>query len=124
MIGLLLAPYPYHIADCKLDDHLPCFQLQLHPFKLSFSDFLIRTGLHLEPDKFLTAVKWWLGLDSSRGSCCALGLNSSLGHQVLSCKCEGDFISQHNHTSESNLGTVLRSCSLLCAARSSADLFQ
>ena len=42
-------------------------------------------GLHLEPSVFQVAVKWWLGLDTSNGSLCALCPNNALdplGHHA------------------------------------------
>ena len=57
-------------------------------------------GLHLEPSVFQVAVKWWLGLDTSNGSQCALCPNSTLdplGHHATTCKKGGDVVIRHNH---------------------------
>ena len=57
-------------------------------------------GLHLEPSVFQVAVKWWLGLDISNGSQCALCPNSALdplGHHATTCKKGGDVVICHNH---------------------------
>ena len=56
-------------------------------------------GLHLEPSVFQVAVKWWLGLDTSNGSLCALCPNSALdplGHHATTCKKGGDVVTRHN----------------------------
>ena len=56
-------------------------------------------GLHLEPSVFQVAVKWWLSLDTSIGSQCALCPNSALdplGHHATTCK-KGDVVICHNH---------------------------
>ena len=37
-------------------------------------------GLHMDPPVFQVAVKWWLGLDRSESSQCALCLGSTLDH--------------------------------------------
>ena len=55
-------------------------------------------GLHLLPSVFQVAVKWWLGLDTSNGSLCALCPNNALdplGHHATTCK-EGDVVTRHN----------------------------
>ena len=56
-------------------------------------------GLHLEPSVFQVAVKWWLGLDTSNGSLCALCPNNALdplGHHATTCKKGGDVVTRHN----------------------------
>eukprot|EP00731_Ephydatia_muelleri_P019820 Em0012g645a len=56
-------------------------------------------GLHLEPSVFQVAVKWWLGLDTSNGSLCALCPNNALdplGHHATTCKKGGDIVTRHN----------------------------
>ncbi|KAL5499464.1 hypothetical protein EMCRGX_G010890 [Ephydatia muelleri] len=45
------------------------------------------------------AIKWWLGLDTSEGSQCALCPGSTLdhlGHHAVTCKYGGDVVSRHN----------------------------
>ena len=39
------------------------------------------------------AIKWWLGLDTSEGSQCAL---DHLGHHAVTCKYGGNVVSRHN----------------------------
>ncbi|KAL5500379.1 hypothetical protein EMCRGX_G011931 [Ephydatia muelleri] len=56
-------------------------------------------GLHLEPSVFQVAVKWWLGLDTSNGSLCALCPNNALdplGHLATTCNKGGDVVTRHN----------------------------
>ncbi|KAL5497570.1 hypothetical protein EMCRGX_G014066 [Ephydatia muelleri] len=56
-------------------------------------------GLHLDPPVFQVAIKWWLGLDTSKGSQCALCPGSTLdhlGHHAVTCKYGGDVVSRHN----------------------------
>eukprot|EP00731_Ephydatia_muelleri_P013255 Em0007g565a len=46
-------------------------------------------GLHLDPNELQIAVKWWLGLDTSRGSSCDLCPDVALdplGHHAAQCK--------------------------------------
>ena len=65
----------------------------------------IGLGFHLEPEEFHIAVKWWLGLDISYGSQCALCPGSCLdplGHHATTCKRGGDAIFRH-----SNLQNIL-----------------
>ena len=58
-------------------------------------------GLHMDPPVFQVAIKWWLGLDTSEGSQCALCPGSALdhlGHHAVTCtsKYGGDVVSRHN----------------------------
>ncbi|KAL5506838.1 hypothetical protein EMCRGX_G008585 [Ephydatia muelleri] len=56
-------------------------------------------GLHLNPPVFQVAVKWWLGLDISEGSQCALCPGNALdhlGHHAVTCKYGGDVVSCYN----------------------------
>ena len=56
-------------------------------------------GLHLDPPVHQTAIKWWLGLDTSQGSQCALcpGIAlDPLGHHAITCKRGGDVVTRHN----------------------------
>eukprot|EP00731_Ephydatia_muelleri_P015211 Em0008g931a len=56
-------------------------------------------GLHLDPPVFQVAIKWWLGLDTSEGSQCALCPGSTLDHldhHAVTCKYGGDVVSRHN----------------------------
>ena len=102
----------------KLDDHLfiSIFSSALLPDKaclLSISasqaaSWLSVTpseglGLHLDPPIFQAVNKWWLGIDTSKGSPCALCPDSVLdlyGHHTITCKRGGDVLSRHNNSSE------------------------
>eukprot|EP00731_Ephydatia_muelleri_P011109 Em0006g3a len=56
-------------------------------------------GLHFEPNQYNVALKWWLGLDTSCGSCCAFCPDSildPLGHHASTCKRGGDAVLRHN----------------------------
>eukprot|EP00731_Ephydatia_muelleri_P034365 Em0056g24a len=56
-------------------------------------------NLHLEPNEFQIAVKWWLGMDVSFGSCCPHCPDHRLdllGHHALTCKHKGDVVLRHN----------------------------
>eukprot|EP00731_Ephydatia_muelleri_P019513 Em0012g338a len=56
-------------------------------------------NLHLEPNEFQIAVKWWLGMDVSFGSCCPHCPDhrlERLGHHALTCKHGGDVVLRHN----------------------------
>ena len=56
-------------------------------------------GLHIDPPVFQVAIKWWLGLDTSDSSQCALCPGSALdhlGHHAVTCKYGGDVVSCHN----------------------------
>ena len=58
-----------------------------------------RQGLHLDPAQFQVAIKWWLGLDTSGGTQCALCPEKSLdplGHHTTTCKRGGDVVFRHN----------------------------
>ena len=55
--------------------------------------------LHLDPPVFHVAIKWWLGLETSQGSQCALcpeNILDPLGHHAITCKHGGDVAIQHN----------------------------
>ena len=56
-------------------------------------------GLHLNPDQFQMAIKWWLGLDTSGRSLCSLcpdTMLDSLGHHASTCKPGGEVVFRHN----------------------------
>ena len=57
-------------------------------------------GLHLDPAECQTAIKWWLGLDTSRGSLCPFCSGIALdplGHHAISCRHGGFVVSWHNN---------------------------
>ena len=56
-------------------------------------------GLHLDPNELQTAIKWWLGLDTSGGSMCLLCPDTALdtlGHHAVTCRRGGDVVTRHN----------------------------
>ena len=56
-------------------------------------------GLHLEPNEFLVALKWWLGHDLSSGLLCPLCPDTALdpvGHHAVTCRQGGDVVMRHN----------------------------
>eukprot|EP00731_Ephydatia_muelleri_P014825 Em0008g545a len=59
----------------------------------------VELGLHLDPHEFCVGIKWWLGLDISRGLSCSLCPNTALdllGHHAVTCKKGGDVVTRHN----------------------------
>ena len=50
-------------------------------------------GLHLDAPVHQVAIKWWLGMDTSQGSQCAL---CPLDHHATTCKCGGDVVVRHS----------------------------
>ncbi|KAL5515136.1 hypothetical protein EMCRGX_G000261 [Ephydatia muelleri] len=70
-------------------------------------------NLHLEPNEFQVAIKWWLGMDVSFGSCCPYCPNhrlDPLGHHALTCKHGGDVVLRHNSLRD----VVVESCHRAC----------
>ena len=56
-------------------------------------------GLHLEPNEYMVALKWWLGHDLSRGSFCPLCPDTALdplGHHAVTCRQGCDVVMCHN----------------------------
>ena len=56
-------------------------------------------GLHFDPSEFRTAISWWLGLETTRASCCLLYPEIALdplGHHALSCRRGSDVVLRHN----------------------------
>ena len=64
--------------------------------------FLVLNGKALtciESNEFQVAIKWWLGMDVSFGSCwpyCPNHRLDPLGHHALTCKHGGDVVLRHN----------------------------
>ena len=64
----------------------------------------VSLGLHLDPSEFQTAVKWWLGVNSSLSldgnpMVCSLCPNCALdplGYHCVTCKRGGDVTTRHN----------------------------
>ena len=59
----------------------------------------IELGLHLQPNEYQVAVRWWLGLDTSGTAMCpfcpGVGLDP-LGHHCVTCRHGGDVVWRHN----------------------------
>ena len=59
----------------------------------------VSLGLHLEPNEYQVAMRWWLGLDISGGVMCPfcpeIALDS-LGHHAVTCRHGGDVVIRHN----------------------------
>ena len=56
-------------------------------------------NLHLEPDEFQVALKWWLGMDTSSQLWCPYCPDHQLeplGHHALTCKGSGDVVLHHD----------------------------
>ena len=70
-------------------------------------------NLHLEPNEFQVAIKWWLGMDVSFGSCCPYCPNHRLdphGHHALTCKHGGDMVLHHNSLRDVFVESYHRAC--------------
>ncbi|KAL5471131.1 hypothetical protein EMCRGX_G029214 [Ephydatia muelleri] len=100
--ALLLTPVTQKSLSSKLDDYL--FKVLLDMSSITDKARLLSVssphaglwlsvtpseglGLHLDPSQFQVAIKWWLGLDLSYGSCCPLCPEIALGplgHHVVS----------------------------------------
>eukprot|EP00731_Ephydatia_muelleri_P029392 Em0020g1036a len=73
-------------------------------------------GLHLVPPVFQVAINWWLGLDTSEGSQCALCPGNALyhlGHHAVTCKYGGDVVSRHNRVRDILVETCRREQDIL-----------
>ena len=71
----------------------------LKPNSLPESSHNNNNNNNLDPSQFQVAIKWWLGLDLSYGSCCPLCPEIALdplGHHAVTCKRGGDVVSRHN----------------------------
>eukprot|EP00731_Ephydatia_muelleri_P009897 Em0005g483a len=112
--SILASPIPQRILSQRLDDH--SFGLVIAaatdadkarllstsaPHAASWLSVVpsIGLGLHLDPNELQIAVKWWLGLDTSRGSSCGLCPDVALdplGHHAATCRRGGDVVIRHN----------------------------
>eukprot|EP00731_Ephydatia_muelleri_P020871 Em0013g598a len=112
--ALLLTPVTQKSLSSKLDDYL--FKVLLDMSSIADKARLLSVssphaglwlsvspseglGLHLDPSQFQVAIKWWLGLDLSYGSCCPLCPEIALdplGQHAVTCKRGGDVVSRHN----------------------------
>ncbi|KAL5503406.1 hypothetical protein EMCRGX_G010350 [Ephydatia muelleri] len=112
--SILASPIPQRILSQRLDDH--SFGLVIAaatdadkarllstsaPHAASWLSVVpsIGLGLHLDPNELQIAVKWWLGLDTSRGSSCGLCPDVALdplGHHAATCRHGGDVVIRHN----------------------------
>ena len=109
--SLLTSPVSQKSLSGKLDDHvfLKSSSVADKARLLSVSSLHVASwlsvvpseslGLHMDPPVFQVAIKWWLGLDVSEGSPCALCPGSTLdhlGHHAVTCKYGGDVVARHN----------------------------
>ena len=112
--SLLISPVSQKSLSAKLDDHV--FNALLNSSSVADKARFLSVssphaaswlsvvpsenlGLHMDPPVFQVAIKWWLGLDTSEGSRCALCPGSALdhlGHHAITCKYGGDVVSRHN----------------------------
>ena len=112
--SLLNTPVSQKSLSGKLDDHV--FNLLLNSSSVADKARLLSVSsphaaswlsvvpsesleLHMDPPVFQVAIKWWLGLDVSEGSPCALCPGSTLdhlGHHAVTCKYGGDVVTRHN----------------------------
>ena len=56
--------------------------------------------MHLDPNEFSIAIRWWLGVDTSGGLPCSLCSDivlDSLGHHAATCRRGSDVVLRHNH---------------------------
>ena len=113
MESILASPIPQRILSQRLDDS---FGLVIAaatdadkarllstsaPHAASWLSVVpsVGLGLHLDSNELQIAVKWWLGLDTSRGSSCALCPDVTLdplGHHAATCRRGGDVVIRHN----------------------------
>ena len=59
----------------------------------------VELGLHLDPHEFCVGIRWWLGVDISRGLPCPLCPSAALdplGHHTATCKKGGFVVTRHN----------------------------
>ena len=110
MESILDSPIPKRILSSRLDNH--SFRLVIAaatdtdkarllstsaPHAASWLSVVpsVGLGLHLDPNELQIAVKWWLGLDTSRGSSCALCPDVALdplAHHAATCWRGGDVV--------------------------------
>ena len=54
---------------------------------------------YIDPEEIQEAIKWWLGMDTSSESRCAMcphNMLDPLGHHAVTCKFCGAVVSRHN----------------------------
>ena len=112
--SLLTTPVSQKSLSGKLDDHV--FNLLLNSSSVADKARLLSVssphaaswlsvvpseslGLHMDPPFFQVVIKWWLDLDISEGSPCALCPGSTLDHldhHAVTCKYGGDMATRKN----------------------------
>ena len=110
----LSSPPSQHALSRKLDSHLfhsimmtssPANKARLLSSSAAHASSWLSVvpsvglGLHLDSSEFHTAVKWWLGMNSTaRASCpfCPDTALDPLGHHAVSCRHGGDVVIRHN----------------------------
>ena len=109
------SPPSQHALSKKLDNHLfnsilmtssPANKARLlsssAPYASSWLSVVpsVGLGLHLDSSEFHTAVKWWLGMNSTARSSCPFCPDIALdplSHHAVSCRHGGDVVIRHNH---------------------------
>ena len=109
-----MSPISQKELSCILDTHMFNLLLKLPPWLTEHDCFQFThhhasswlsvvppqgLGLHLDPPVHQVAIKWWLGVDTSQGSQCALCPGNALdplGHHATTCKHGVDVVVRHN----------------------------
>ena len=106
--AILSSPPSQHTLSKKLDSHIfhsvlmtssPANKARLLSSSAAHASSWLSVvssvglGLHLDSSEFYTAVKWWLGMNSTARSDIAL---DPLGHHAVSCRQRGDVVTRHN----------------------------
>ena len=112
--AILFSPSQQALSK-KLDSHLfnsilrtsspankACLLSSSAPYASSWLSVVpsVGLGLHLDSPEFHTAVKWWLGMNSSARSSCPFCPDITLdplSHHAVSCRQGGDVVIRHNH---------------------------
>ena len=110
----LSSPPSQHALSRKLDSHLfhsimmtssPANKARLLSSSAAHASSWLSVvpsvglGLHLDSSEFHTAVKWWLGMNSTARSSCPFCPDIALdplGHHAVSCRHGGDVVIRHN----------------------------
>ena len=113
--AILFSPPSQQALSKKLDSHLfnsilrtsspdnkACLLSSSAPYASSWLSVVpsVGLGLHLDSPEFHTAVKWWLGMNSSARSSCPFCPDITLdplSHHAVSCRQGGDVVIRHNH---------------------------
>ena len=112
--AILSSPPSQHALSKKLDSHLfhsilmtsspankACLLSSSAAHASSWLSVVpsVGLGLHLDSSEFRTAVKWWLGMNSTARSSCPFCPDIALdplGHHAVSCRHGGDVVIRHS----------------------------